>query len=189
MKLVVGLGNVGAQYANTRHNAGFMIVDRLAELLAASSWRTEAKFKGAVTEATSTDGRVILLKPSTLMNLSGEAVAAVARFYKIDPHDIWIIHDELDVPFGRLRLRRGGSAGGHNGLKSIIRAAGDEFQRVRFGISQNDRSIQPAESYVLSPFSTEERKHLSKFIYESAEVVLEQLAQPEVEETTFELKR
>jgi PTH1 family peptidyl-tRNA hydrolase len=187
MKLIVGLGNVGAQYARTRHNSGFMVVDRLAELLSASPWKTEAKFKAELAEANLDGERVVLAKPHTFMNLSGEAAAAIARFYKINPHDIWVIHDDLDVNFGRLRLRRSGSTAGHNGLKSLVAHLGDGFQRIRFGISLNDRAQQSAEEYVLAPFNAAEREALPHLINAAARIVKEQIEQPEIDETTFEL--
>jgi PTH1 family peptidyl-tRNA hydrolase len=187
MRLIVGLGNVGAQYARTRHNAGFMVIDRLAELLAATLWKTESKFKAELAEANLGGERVILAKPHTFMNLSGEAAAAIARFYKINPHDIWVIHDDLDVAFGRLRLRRGGGTAGHNGLESLVAHLGPDFQRVRFGISLNDRARQSAEEYVLAPFTAAEREALPHLVNRAAHILFEQLEQPEIDETTFEL--
>jgi PTH1 family peptidyl-tRNA hydrolase len=186
MILIVGLGNPGAQYARTRHNAGFMVIDRLAELLGAS-WKPEGKFKGQVAVIDTPTHRVILLKPHTFMNASGEAVAAVARFYKLDPHNVWVIHDDIDIPFGRLRLRRGGSAAGQNGVKSIIQHLSDDFQRARFGVSLNDRARQSAEDYVLAPFNADEREVLPARVDRAARIILEEIDQPEVDETTFEL--
>jgi peptidyl-tRNA hydrolase, PTH1 family len=132
MMLVVGLGNPGPDYAGTRHNIGFMAVDAIARRHGFSPWR--AKFQGEIAEGRIGTERVVALKPLTYMNLSGQSVAAAARFLKIAATDIVVLHDELDLPPGRLRVKRGGGAGGHNGLKSIDSHLGQEYRRIRLGI-------------------------------------------------------
>src|SRR5689334_441798 len=132
MKLIVGLGNIGPQYAHTRHNVGFMVLGQMIEPLHAGPWRADAKFKAEVTEGrladtggANDDQRVILAKPHTMMNLSGEAVQRIMQFYKLQPADVWAVYDDVDTPFGRLRLRQGGgSGGGHQGVNSLIRHIG-----------------------------------------------------------------
>ena len=131
MYLIVGLGNPGNQYENTHHNAGFMAVEKLAD--PGKSWKSEYK---ALTQKVTVGGEEVLLaKPQTYMNLSGEAVGAIAKYYKVDLDDIFIICDDLDLPPGKTRIRKKGSAGGHNGIKSLIACLGSEaFHRFRIGV-------------------------------------------------------
>jgi len=153
MKLIVGLGNPGRPYAQTRHNAGFRVVDRLAR-----RWQiglTRQKFSAQMGDGTIAGHHVILLKPTTWMNRSGQAVAEASRFYKLALEDLLVISDDLDLPIGRIRLRAGGSAGGHKGLADIIACLGtDEFARLRVGIGRPDDG--DAVDYVLSPFRPEQ---------------------------------
>jgi len=132
MHLVVGLGNPGREYAQTRHNLGFRVCDRLCEILPCSFDRE--KFASLSAEATAAHGKVMLLKPQTFMNLSGQAVAAAARFYRLEMEDLLVVCDDFNLELGQLRLRRDGSHGGHNGLRHIIERLGDEgFPRLRLG--------------------------------------------------------
>lgn len=133
MKLIAGLGNPGKEYEHTRHNMGFDVVDELASRWHVLNWK-EA-FKAEIATVVVHGEKVCLMKPLTYMNLSGEAVGTAARFYKIDAEDIWVICDDLDLPAGRTRIRKKGSAGGHNGLKSIIAHLGTQnFTRFRIGV-------------------------------------------------------
>ncbi len=171
-KLIVGLGNPGSKYQGTRHNAGFMVLDRLAEIARVSVDRT--KFSGLCGEGNWLGVRLVLLKPQTFMNLSGRAVAEAAHFYKIPPADIIVVHDDLDLPFGQLRLKEGGGHGGHNGLRSIIAELGSaDFLRVRVGIGRPDKGS--AEKYVLTPFTPEEAgfvRHVADGACEAFEMLL-----------------
>jgi PTH1 family peptidyl-tRNA hydrolase len=163
MKAIVGLGNPGNQYAGTRHNIGFMVVDRLAAVHNAPA--PKSRFKGLVTEVTIGTEKVVLLKPQTYMNLSGDAVRLMGSWYKLYADEILIVLDELDLPFGTLRLRERGSAGGHNGLASVIQQLGtNEFPRLRVGIGRGRSS---ATTQVLSKFSQEEHRELP-FVIENA---------------------
>ncbi|MDF2461459.1 MAG: pth [Candidatus Saccharibacteria bacterium] len=186
MKLIVGLGNIGPRYARTRHNIGFMVVDRLAETLSAT-WKEESKLKAEIATAELEGEKVILAKPQTMMNLSGEAIQRIMQFYKLAPADIWVAFDEIDVPFGRLRIRHGGSGGGHQGVTSTIRHIGDGFIRFRIGISLNDRNVEPSEVYVLKPFSAEEQEQLPTVVAAAAATIVRQLGAERPEETTFDL--
>jgi peptidyl-tRNA hydrolase, PTH1 family len=191
MKLILGLGNVGTQYAHTRHNIGFMVIDELAHWLHAGPWRAEAKFKAEVTRGGHMfpdvpADHIILAKPGTMMNLSGEAAQKLIQFYKIAPADVWAIFDDVDVPFGRLRVRAGGGSGGHQGIKSLIQHIGPDFVRVRVGISLNDRTREPSEVYVLKPFDPEEREHLPLVLKHTAEILTEQFQGNLPTETTFD---
>ena len=155
--LIVGLGNIGAEYAGTRHNIGFKVLDALAE--ASNAVFTTARY-GDVAELKHKGRTLILLKPSTYMNLSGEAVGAAARFYKIPPEHILVVSDDIDLPVGKLRLRAFGSAGGHNGLKNIAELLGTEdYARMRFGVG-GDFPRGHQVDYVLGEWSDEERKAL-----------------------------
>ncbi len=157
MKLIVGLGNPGKEYENTRHNIGFIFIDNFAKSLGASI--EKEKFNGLYTQITINNEKVILLKPLSFMNLSGEVVRKYVDFFKIDINDILIINDDLDLTFGRIRLRPSGSSGGHNGLKNIaLHLNSEKFKRLKIGIS-NDKSID-TKDYVLGKFNKEEKEIL-----------------------------
>ncbi|MDA0243180.1 MAG: aminoacyl-tRNA hydrolase [Chloroflexi bacterium] len=151
--LVVGLGNPGGKYKATRHNIGFMAVDELARVQNTAA--TKVQHKALTAEYRLGEARVILAKPQTFMNLSGESVGALSRFYKIPPERVLVIYDELDLPLGTVRLREKGSAGGHNGMKSIIGQLGQEFPRLRLGIGRPPGQM-PAHAYVLQEFGPKE---------------------------------
>lgn len=150
MRLFVGLGNPGAKYAGNRHNIGFMAVDRIAADHGFAPFR--AKFQGLVSEGRLGSRRIVLLKPETFMNLSGQSVRAAADFYKIDPADIIVFHDELDLAPGKCRVKWGGGHAGHNGLRSIHAHLGDAYGRVRLGIGHPGHKDKVAP-YVLSDFA------------------------------------
>jgi PTH1 family peptidyl-tRNA hydrolase len=150
MQLWVGLGNPGAQYAGNRHNIGFMALDRIAADHGFGPW--QGKFRGLVAEGRLGPGKVLLLKPQTFMNLSGEAVRAAAQFYKLEVEAITVFHDELDLAPGKLRLKRGGGHAGHNGLRSITQHMGDGFARVRLGIGHPGHKDR-VSGYVLHDFA------------------------------------
>jgi peptidyl-tRNA hydrolase, PTH1 family len=159
MKLVIGLGNPGPQYANTRHNVGFRIVDKLAKKL---GWTWSEKHNRAIL-ASGTIGteKVVLAKCLTYMNLSGEAVAGLVRWYKLQPKDILVVYDELDLPVGKVRLRAGGSGGGHHGLEDIIHHLHtNQFPRLRIGIGRPPRNYKSGIDYVLGIPSGDERIQL-----------------------------
>ncbi len=154
MKLIVGLGNPGRVYEKTRHNIGFMIVNEIAKT-ENQTFTYKPKFKGSIMHLKLNDDSVIFLKPKTFMNLSGESVALVKKFYNIDIKDILVIYDDLDLPCGKLRFRRQGSSGGHNGLKSIINCIeSQEFNRLKIGIERDQ--VIPVVDYVLGKFSKEQ---------------------------------
>lgn len=153
MKLVVGLGNKGREYENTRHNMGFMLVDRYLQYRNITD-KFKEKFNAIYIETTINNEKVIFIKPMTYMNNSGIAVRAFVDFYKLNSEDILVISDDLDLDLGKFRLRRNGSSGGHNGLKSIISQLGtDNFKRLRIGISNDKDDVI---NYVLSKFSKKE---------------------------------
>jgi PTH1 family peptidyl-tRNA hydrolase len=153
--LVVGLGNPGPRYARTRHNAGFLVVDRLAAELDVTLSR---KFEGRFAEATLDDTRIGLLEPETFMNVSGSAVGKASRFYKLRPDQVIVVHDDIDLAFGRVRAKLGGGLKGHNGLRSTAESLGSpEFARVRFGVGRPGRGDRrDIAAFVLAPFEPHE---------------------------------
>ncbi len=179
MKLIVGLGNPGSKYEGTRHNIGFDVIDELAERFQAPL--TEAKHKGVYAVVRKGMEKVLLLKPLTYMNLSGESIGEVMRYYNIDVEDLLVIYDDLDLPVGKIRLRQKGSAGGHNGIKSTIAHVGtQEFNRIRIGI---DRPTPPMKvpDYVLGRFTAEEKENMKSVITTSADAVEAWLDHPFLE--------
>ncbi|MCX7781588.1 MAG: aminoacyl-tRNA hydrolase [Negativicutes bacterium] len=168
MKLIVGLGNPGQEYSATRHNVGFMAVDELAGRWQAAAWRS--RFDALVAEHRGTEP-VLLVKPQTYMNLSGTAVAALARWYKLKTEDIIVIYDDLDLPVGKLRLRGQGGAGGHRGIESLLVHLGqDTFSRVRIGIGRPPQGWETA-NYVLGRFAPEEQPLIVEAVGRAADAV------------------
>ena len=166
MKLIVGLGNPSKEYEQTRHNAGFWFIDELAWQWKVSL-KEDKKYFGEVARVSRAEGDVWLLKPLTFMNLSGKAVGALAQFYKIKPEEILVVHDELDISCGRIRLKRGGGNGGHNGLKDIQAKLGTaDFYRLRLGIDHpGDKALVSA--YVLNKPSAEDKQKIDEAIGKS----------------------
>ena len=168
--LVVGLGNPGSKYEWTRHNMGFLVVDELAERLSIPVQRL--KFKALTNTAVLGGKSVLLMKPTTYMNLSGEAVGQVARFYKIPPERVLVISDDVVLPQGKLRVRHSGSAGGHNGLKNIISHLGtDQFPRIKVGVGQKPSPDSDMVNWVLGTFTGQDRKVMEETICRAADAV------------------
>lgn len=166
MKLIAGLGNIGDKYCFTRHNAGFMVLDRWA-LVEGFSFRQDNKLKSFISRHNIGGEDILFVKPTTFMNLSGEAVRAVKDYYKIDVSDIIVIYDDIALPMGKIRLRANGSDGGHNGIKSIIQHLGtNKFDRIKVGIGPQ---IGPSEHYVLQNFSKEQMEILKDVLDKSIE--------------------
>ena len=169
MKLIVGLGNPGKQYAGTRHNAGFAVIDEIAR-------RASVGFESAPAEAVIAkwrrpDGVALLAKPLTFMNLSGQAVRALADFHKVDVADLLVIADDANLPLGRLRARPGGSSGGHNGFKSVAQHLGtDQFPRLRIGVGRGDGRLDLAD-HVLARFDPDERPVIEEAIGRAADAI------------------
>ncbi len=162
MELWAGLGNPGAKYAGNRHNIGFMSVDRIAADHGFSPWR--AKFQGQVCEGHLGREKVLLIKPGTFMNLSGQAVGEAMRFYKLEAQDVTVFHDELDLAPGKVRVKQGGGYAGHNGLRSLHAHIGAEYGRVRLGIGHPGHKDRVAP-YVLSDFAKADQNWLDDLLY------------------------
>ncbi|WP_100332908.1 aminoacyl-tRNA hydrolase [Bacillus xiapuensis] len=179
MKLIVGLGNPGAAYAGTRHNIGFDVIDELAERYQVQL--TEAKHKGVYTIIRKGSEKAIILKPLTYMNLSGESIGQVMRYYDLTAEDLLVIYDDLDLPVGKIRLRQKGSAGGHNGIKSTIAHVGTQnFKRIRIGIDR-PTGMMKVPDYVLGRFTAEERAVMKEAVAASADAAEAWLDQPFLE--------
>jgi PTH1 family peptidyl-tRNA hydrolase len=158
MTLFVGLGNPGSQYEETRHKIGFKVIDKLVDDSNARDI-SKTSFQGKLYRSSNS----LFLKPTTFMNLSGQSLIAVKNFFKVDIEDIIVIHDDIDLPFGAVRFKRGGGHGGHNGLKSIDGFIGKEYLRVRVGVGKPEHKSQVA-NYVLHDFSKEEQENLQKLV-------------------------
>lgn len=168
MKLIVGLGNPGEQYVNTRHNIGFKIIDAFCHEHSFASYK--AKFHGLVTEGMVGHHKVMALKPQTYMNRSGVSVGEIAKFYKLSVDDVIVVHDEIDLQFARAKAKQGGGSAGHNGLKDITARIGADYYRFRFGVGHpGDRD--KVASYVLKDFSKEENKKLDDYIRASVKAL------------------
>ena len=178
--LIVGLGNIGAEYAATRHNIGFKVLDALAE---ASNTVFSSQRYGSVAEMKFKGRTFILLKPSTYMNLSGVAVGAYVNFYHIDPDDIAVIQDDMDMPVGQLRIRRKGSAGGHNGIKSITEHLGtDAYPRFKIGIGHPARNNKAVVNHVLHAFQGDDKTAIEAAVAEMATALEEWIKSGDIEE-------
>lgn len=177
MKLIVGLGNPGSQYKDTRHNVGFMLIDTFAKELGVSV--EQSKFKGLLGEARVGQTKFALLKPMTFMNLSGESIRAAADWYKIEPKDILVVYDDMDLDVGKLRFRPKGSAGGHNGIKSTISHLGtEEFPRLKIGIGRPE--AKDVVSHVLTKFTKEDQEQIHQEIDRGIKGIREFIASSDI---------
>jgi len=171
MKLIIGIGNIGQKYHYTRHNISWLALNELAK----DSWHDKSsKFQAYTAEVELAGQQCILAKPTTMMNESGRAVAALKQFYKLDNDDIIIIHDELDIMFGDVKTKQGGSNRTHNGLDSVSQAIGNDFKRIRIGIDAQPRPVPEPRDFVLSNFTKSEQKRLTQ-IYDIAKRKLEDI--------------
>lgn len=166
MKLIVGLGNPGPKYETTRHNAGFLVLDLLADHFGIRWEGEQAKFQGEIARGKVWDEDCVFLKPVTFMNLSGRSVAALSRFYKIEPQDIIVLHDDVDVPAAKVKARAGGSHGGNNGIRSIIAETGlENFHRIKLGIGKPEGLNGDVSGWVLGRMTDEELKALHETMF------------------------
>lgn len=173
--VIVGLGNPDEEYAGTRHNIGFACLDAFAADAEFPAWAHKKDLKSIVTQHTLGQTRVILVKPTTFMNHSGEAVQAVCAFYKLSASDVIVVHDELDVAFGQIRCRVGGGAAGHNGIKSVTQHIGGEYGRIRVGIGPKEPEQMDSADFVLAPFSAEQRGHMKNLTREVTAILTESI--------------
>lgn len=170
MKLVVGLGNIGPNFDGTRHNTGFSILDAFATAKS-FSWAVKDKLKSTLAEGELHGQKVILAKPTTYYNLSGESVRAIKDFYKLDNQDILVVHDELALPFGTIRVRLDGTDAGNNGIKSVVSHAGSDIARIRVGIANDQLPQFDAADFVLARFTHNENKTLPALLNEASRLI------------------
>lgn len=195
MKLIVGLGNPGKEYENTRHNVGFLVISNLKSQISklhlkSQNFEYNNKFNSEMIETEYKKGKIILVKPQTYMNNSGLVAKKIMDYFKINERDLYVVCDDLDLPIGTIRVRQEGSSGGHKGLQSIIDQIGDnKFVRFRVGIGSNKKFTNynmPAEKYVLQKFSKDEQKIMDKAIDKTVELVVESL-ETGIEEKTVNI--
>ncbi len=179
-KLIVGLGNPGKEYTGTRHNIGFEAIDAVVDYLDLGPWTNKKDLKCQVANAIINGTRVIAIKPTTFMNNSGEAVQAISHFYKVPSSDILVIHDELDIDFGKIRTSVDGSAAGHNGIKSLIEHIGDKFGRIRIGIGPKKPAKIDSADFVLGNFPTAQAKEIPDLHKEVISIVNDYTASGEL---------
>ncbi len=177
MKLIIGLGNPGKSYIKTRHNVGFMILDALQKKLDSSDWSLSKKFNAETSGITLNGEKIILAKPMTFMNESGQTVQMIAHFYKVVPEDIIIVHDDKDLKLGDIRVQEDRSAAGHNGVQSIINHIGTQkFTRVRIGVaSDNEKKMRDTAKFVLNKFGYFEKKKVEEVMNKSIEEIKKML--------------
>jgi peptidyl-tRNA hydrolase, PTH1 family len=172
MKIIVGLGNPGKDYEKTRHNAGFWVIDAFAESLSVE-WTTSRSHKALIAKTTTGDEKIILVKPQTFMNLSGETTLSIMQYFKIDSQDVLIVHDELDLQPGCFTFTDGGSAAGHNGIKSIYELCGNKFPRLRIGIGRPPTPGPEPKQWVLEKPVSDDKKLLKEVIKDSNSAILD----------------
>ncbi len=171
--VIVGLGNPGNAYANTRHNAGWMLLDALAKEAGAGEWKAAPKFLAETNEATIDGENILLLKPTTFMNRSGESVQKILSFYKLDPASkLLVVYDDIDLPLGTSRFRLTGGPGTHNGMKSIVTCIGENFPRFRIGLGPAPAEVDLA-NWILSKMTKEEEKNISSLLQPMKEAIKE----------------
>ena len=183
--LIVGLGNIGEQYDLTRHNVGFLCIDEFVKINSEmGNWTNKKSFKALESSGRLGEARVIAIKPTTFMNGSGEAIQLVAKFYNIPIENILVVHDELDVNFGSIKLKNGGSDAGHNGIKSISDIMSENYARIRIGIGHKIPSKIPSEKFVLSKFNKEELSQLNNLKKEVTAAISEFVFSSKIENET-----
>ena len=171
--LIVGLGNVGKDYDDTRHNVGFKIIDNFAHKQDFPGWTENKSRKCAETSHTLGSARVVLCKPTTFMNNSGEAVQAMQQFYKVPNSTTFVIYDEADIDFGQIRMRNGGGSAGHNGVKSLIQHIGEDFDRIRIGVGPKKPAQMDLADFVLQKFSKKQQEDMKLLLQESNAILTE----------------
>jgi peptidyl-tRNA hydrolase, PTH1 family len=176
MKIIVGLGNPGKQYEKTRHNLGFLVLDFLQGIYDFPCFNKDTKLRAEVSLAHISGEKVLLVKPQTFMNLSGESLILIKNFYKLSEEDFIILYDDKDMTFGKIRMRKEGSAGGHNGIKSIIQYFGSTFLRIKVGIADEEKmSYQDTSSFVLDNFSKDSLQDISESVAPQVQKMIEEL--------------
>ena len=173
MKLIIGLGNSGEKYIKTRHNLGFIVTEELAEKIKVDNWKEEKQFKADIAQGIYNNEKIILAKPQTFMNNSGNSVKSIADYYKINSENILVIHDDIDLELGEIRIQKNRGSAGHNGVQSIINyLKTKDFIRIRIGIKPIEKEILEAEKFVLEKFSRYEEEIVSQTIKKAADTIV-----------------
>lgn len=180
MQIIIGLGNPGEKHGNTRHNVGFRILDKMAEKIEAT-FHLKKDFNAEIAELDFNRTTVKLVKPQTFMNDSGLAVVKIKNFYKVSSRNILVVHDDVDLALGKIRIQLDGSSAGHKGIQSIIDVTGNDFWRVRIGVGKSEKI--PTEAWVLQEFSADEKKHLELIVDKIADFMVKSLGSEVKEET------
>lgn len=175
MKIIAGLGNPGKEYASTPHSIGFDVADALAEAMG-ESFRPSASFRGDIAEGRFAEGKIVVVKPTTFMNLSGNCIAPVVKYRNATPSDLIVVSDDIDLPAGKIRIRKGGSAGGHNGLKSVMQQLGSgDFIRLRIGVGRDSSDRRRVIGHVLGKFDKATRELMDSKVIPAAVKAIEQI--------------
>lgn len=174
--LIVGLGNIGAEYDNTRHNVGFMALDKYQTTHDFSGWTTKKDLQAVICSANIGSTKVILAKPTTFMNNSGDAAQKIQKFYRVYNQNTIVVHDELDLDFGTIRTKTGGSSAGHNGIKSLSQHIGEDYGRIRIGIGPKTHEKMDSADFVLQEFNKDQKEKLTKIIRETCALLDERTA-------------
>lgn len=182
--LIVGLGNIGKQYVGTRHNIGFAVVENFAEQQNFPAWTEKKDLRVQITKKVIDNAQVILIKPTTFMNDSGQAVMSVQNYFKVTNADTVVVHDELDINFGQIRARTGGGAAGNNGIKSLIQHCGEDFKRIRIGVRNDLSEKMDSADFVLAKFNKDERDSLPELLREVSGLLSEYTATHELPHDT-----
>lgn len=189
MLLIIGLGNPGEQYEFNRHNLGYLIIDALAERLAQGNWEKDSYFfDSQFLKAQLNEHELLLMKPGTYMNESGKAVVKTAEDKELHSNSIWVIHDDTEIPFGEVRVKFGGTSGGHNGINSIDDAMSPDYWRIRVGVGRPESRKHDLADYVLANFTADERKDLNSVVDQTVSYLVESLEEGNITATSFKTK-
>jgi PTH1 family peptidyl-tRNA hydrolase len=179
MKLIVGLGNPGNDYANTRHNFGYRAVEAFSHAHRSAAWKSDSKFEAEVAEVTIGTEKIVLAKPTTFMNLSGQSVQKLVHYYKLTPNDVWIVFDEADLNFGDIRQKPSTGKSTHNGIRSVVEHLGTGFNQLRLGIKTEQISKMPLDKFVLSRFTKTESEEVPFILQSAVEMLETSLTEPQ----------
>ncbi len=181
VRAIIGIGNPGGKYVNTRHNIGFRVVEALSAALGGQHWQDDR----GVEYATYLDRHFVLVKPKSYVNETGQAIAGWLKYSPAEPEHLWVIHDDVEVPFGEIRIKQGGTSGGHNGIKSLDEAIGPDYWRVRFGVGRGGSSSNSLSDFVLAPFTAEEENELPAIIDRVVSYLIQSIDEQNLTTTTL----
>ncbi len=184
VRAIIGIGNPGSKYAQTRHNIGFQVVETLRVALGSHAWQDD---KG-IEYAPYLDRHFILIKPKAYVNESGEAIGQWLKYSPAQPEHLWVIHDDVEIPFGEVRVKQGGTSGGHNGIKSLDEVIGTDYWRIRVGVGRGGATAEDLANYVLAPFTADEEKELPAIIDRVVSYLIQSIDEQNLTTTTLHAK-